>query len=239
MLTNNNLALAVEATATPIYVSAANDVQTIDETIVDTYVQQFSTYSRKSEAAIIGMGEVVYSAKNLAEDDYKQFCAGIKYSADSKALVKFASIGKKANTFNKYISQLPISWTTIYILSQLDEADISELAEKSKFSVTTTGDEAQALVSAILQKPATSNTNSKAVVVAEVVAEEAIVNRINFADTSYSIGIQFSVTPTKAEVTELTTFILAYSEKTKCSMQFTEALEKLVADFEAAVESEA
>jgi hypothetical protein len=202
--------------------------------LVQVYVEQFKSFSRKSAISVIEMGKTVVQAKVLPDEkDYEQFCLGIRFDKKSKALFKLESIGKKADVLIRYADLLPSNWTTLYILSRLDEAEISSLAEQGKLQVCMLGSEAQQHVDIIKGKLASSKRNQNA-----DNAEPASNNQAVLADKSYSLAIQFDMTPTYDEVSELKSLIDEYAKRTKCSVQFSKILEELLAQVELLAESE-
>ena len=124
---------------------------------------------------------------------------------------------------------MPSSWTTLYTLSQLADVDIAKYHKDGRLTREMQGTDALTLIE--LSKgplPSSKQNQNKAESVQEFPPP----------DKGYCVSISFYVTPTKAEIVELTDFLNSYKEKTNCSVALTDVLEQLFADFSSTSERE-
>ena len=97
----------------------------------DEYVGQFKRAVEKTARATLDMCRVVYEASRvLKEADFDAFCKAIGYRDSSSTIRKFIAIGKLQPRMIQYADQLPHSWSSIYMLTQIPAKEFEYMLEK-------------------------------------------------------------------------------------------------------------
>jgi len=122
---------------------------------VEKYAQQFLTFAKASTENTISMCELLNNAKielkqkenNQKNDLFNELCKSIGYSkgANDPTIKKFVRIGECANRFRPYIDKLPNSWTTLYEITQLDNALFEHAIENGAINIKMIGREVKSL----------------------------------------------------------------------------------------------
>jgi hypothetical protein len=134
-----------ESTSLPVvYVSktslerATTDDANIVKKSRDEYVAEFRLKLVKTARSIIEMCRIVYEAeRSLDSWAFKDFCTEIGYSPKSSTIRKYLAIGKVYPRLVEHAEQLPASWTSIYLLTQIPADDFERLATSSSLSDAT------------------------------------------------------------------------------------------------------
>ena len=96
------------------------------------YVVAFKAGVEKTARATLEMCRVVYEAhKTLDNYEFANFCREIGLKDWSSTVRKFIAIGKVYPRFIQYADQLPASWTSIYLITQIPADTFNECLEKS------------------------------------------------------------------------------------------------------------
>jgi hypothetical protein len=148
---------------------ATCSIQNVSAT-VETYVEQFNQFSRKTAENIIGMAETIYQAKkNLVKttgnnklEKYNEFLAGIRYHSKSSAVRKLLQIGEMADMLKRHSDQLPNTWTTLYTLTQLGQETLERLISEQLVIASVTAKQAQGLLEEYGDKSANDSEKSAA-----------------------------------------------------------------------------
>jgi hypothetical protein len=174
----------------PIKVSLFNEES--DER-VEEYVTQFNQFGKKSAEGVIGMGRVTLEAKQKLQGDneFKKFCNRIRFENDSSALRKLMQIGKKADLLEKHLDQLPSSWTTLYWLSTLTDAQLEDGLSQKRIDPTMTAAKIKNAVTEISGKRSTTTLQKKQQAVQQI------------ADNSLTLTLRFDSPPTTTAVKEI------------------------------------
>ena len=123
--------------------------------LIERYVKQFNNFGKKSAEGVIGMGRVVLTAHETLEDtnEFHKFCNRIRFENGSSALRKLIIIGRKADLLEKYLDQLPASWTTLYLLSTLTDAQLREGLKRKRIDPTMTGAQIRHVINELSGNP--------------------------------------------------------------------------------------
>lgn len=96
------------------------------------YVVAFKAGVEKTARATLEMCRVVYEAhKSLDNYEFANFCREIGLKDWSSTVRKFIAIGKVYPRFIQYADQLPASWTSIYLITQIPADTFNDCLEKS------------------------------------------------------------------------------------------------------------
>ncbi|MDA0762165.1 MAG: hypothetical protein O2949_11080 [Proteobacteria bacterium] len=99
---------------------AESDEQDLVAKTRPEYVLAFKAGVQKTARATLEMCRVVYEAyKCLDHYEFANFCREIGLKDWSSTVRKFIAIGKVYPRFIKYADQLPASWTSIYLITQI------------------------------------------------------------------------------------------------------------------------
>lgn len=147
-------ALKKSAAATPIKYKLAQKMEYAipeDENIVaksrPEYVFWFKAQQRKTAKASLEMCRTVYEAlRSLSDWEFSSFCKDIGYDDDSSTIRKLATIGKVYPRLIEYAEQLPASWTSIYLLTQMPADDFERCIKHGYAFNKLTGSELKTLV---------------------------------------------------------------------------------------------
>lgn len=133
----------------PVSASVQNGTRKTEHS-VDSYVERFEGHRRRGAKAIIELCEVLVEAEfKLPKTNFKAFCERVDIEHGKSEHKKLRTIGKSAERLREYMDQLPMNWTTIYKLAQMDEGKFNELVEDGRLSPNLTGRE----IDEFLQKP--------------------------------------------------------------------------------------
>lgn len=95
------------------------------------YVVAFKAGVEKTARATLEMCRVVYEAyKSLDDYEFANFCREISLKDGSSTVRKFIAIGKVYPRFIQYAEQLPASWTSIYLITQIPADTFNQCLEK-------------------------------------------------------------------------------------------------------------
>jgi len=110
---------------------AESDEQPIEAKTRPEYVVAFKTGVEKTARATLEMCRVVYEAhKSLDNYEFGNFCREIGLKDWSSTVRKFIAIGKVYPRFVQYADQLPASWTSIYLITQIPADAFNQCLEK-------------------------------------------------------------------------------------------------------------
>ena len=189
---------------------------------VNAYVAEFNQFAAKTADAIIGMGRVVFRAKQNLGSDFSQFCKDIRFKETSSAIRKLEQIGRKADFLEKYADRLPNTWTTVYRLTQLGNDVLESAIEAGNVHATMTGIDAGKLLIQFNGTPLSSKRNIKQIASA---APEAA------NDGVYEITLRFDGVPDRAKVQNLEMVVNAVAATTgNCNVMRSQSLEVLMKD---------
>ncbi len=189
---------------------------------VNAYVAEFNLFAAKTADAIIGMGRVVFRAKQNLGRDFSKFCEGIRFKEKSSAIRKLEQIGRKAEFLEKYADRLPNTWTTVYRLTQLGNDVLETAIEKGAVHATMTGIDAGKLLVQFNGVPASSKRNIKQIV-------SAVSSAAN--DGAYEITLRFDGVPDRAKVQSLEMVVNGLAASTgNCNVIRSQPLEVLMQD---------
>ena len=175
-------------------ITTAENLNKVNAICVDAYVSEFNLFAAKTADAIIGMGRVVFRAKQNLGSDFARFCKEIRFKEKSSAIRKLEQIGRKADFLEKYADRLPNTWTTVYRLTQLGNDVLETAIEKGSVHATMTGIDAGKLLDQFNGVPASSKRNIKQIVSAAPAAAN---------DGAYEITLRFDGVPDRAKVQSL------------------------------------
>ena len=175
-------------------ITTAENLNKVNAICVDAYVSEFNLFAAKTADAIIGMGRVVFRAKQNLGSDFARFCKEIRFKEKSSAIRKLEQIGRKADFLEKYADRLPNTWTTVYRLTQLGNDVLETAIEKGAVHATMTGIDAGKLLDQFNGVPASSKRNIKQIVSAAPAAAN---------DGAYEITLRFDGVPDRAKVQSL------------------------------------
>jgi hypothetical protein len=189
---------------------------------VNDYVVEFNQFAAKTADAIIGMGRVVFRAKQNLGSDFAKFCEDIRFKEKSSAIRKLEQIGRKADFLEKYADRLPNTWTTVYRLTQLGNDVLETAIEKGVVHATMTGIEAGKLLVQFNGVPASSKRNVKQIVSSAPVAAN---------DGAYEITLRFDGVPDRAKVQSLEMVVNGLAATTgNCNVIRSQPLDMLMQD---------
>lgn len=110
---------------------AESDEQPIVAKTRPEYVVAFKAGVEKTARATLEMCRVVYEAsKSLDSYEFANFCREIGLKDWSSTVRKFIAIGKVYPRFIQYADQLPASWTSIYLITQIPADAFNQCLEK-------------------------------------------------------------------------------------------------------------
>ena len=175
-------------------ITTAENLNKVNAICVDAYVSEFNLFAAKTADAIIGMGRVVFRAKQNLGSDFARFCKEIRFKEKSSAIRKLEQIGRKADFLEKYADRLPNTWTTVYRLTQLGNDVLETAIEKGAVHATMTGIDAGKLLDQFNGVPASSKRNIKQIVSSAPAAAN---------DGAYEITLRFDGVPDRAKVQSL------------------------------------
>ena len=96
------------------------------------YVVAFRAGVEKTARATLEMCRVVYEAyRSLDNYEFANFCREIGFKDWSSTVRKFIAIGKVYPRFIQCADQLPSSWTSIYLITQIPADTFNQCLEKS------------------------------------------------------------------------------------------------------------
>lgn len=125
---------------------------------IEKYSQQFLSLAKASTENTVAMCEVLHKAKlEFKEKDnknvlFQELCKTIGYTkgANDPTIKKFLRIGESAERFRPYLDRLPNSWTTLYEITQLDDALFDRAIEEGAINIKMLGKEVKSLKQANL-----------------------------------------------------------------------------------------
>jgi hypothetical protein len=111
---------------------AESDDQSVVAKTRPEYVVEFKKGVEKTARATLEMCRVVYEAhKSLDNYEFANFCREIGLKDWSSTVRKFIAIGKVYPRFIQYADQLPASWTSIYLITQIPADTFNECLERA------------------------------------------------------------------------------------------------------------
>jgi hypothetical protein len=189
---------------------------------VNAYVTEFNLFAAKTADAIIGMGRVVFRAKQNLGSDFAKFCKGIRFKETSSAIRKLEQIGRKADFLEKYADRLPNTWTTVYRLTQLGNDVLESAIKNGAVHSTMTGIDAGKLLVQNNGMPASSKRNIK-----QITAMAALPAN----DATYEITLRFDGIPDRAKVQNLEMVVNGLAATTgNCNVIRSQWLDLLMQD---------
>jgi hypothetical protein len=84
------------------------------------------------------MATAVVEAKKLGAADFTRFCKLIGYDEKSSSIRKLESIGKRYAIFAENIHKLPNTWTTLYLMTKLSDAELKQAFDAGQITRSTT-----------------------------------------------------------------------------------------------------
>ncbi len=189
---------------------------------INEYVVEFNYFAAKTADAIIGMGRVVFRAKQNLGSEFAKFCEGIRFEEKSSAIRKLEQIGRKADFLEKYADCLPNTWTTVYRLTQLNENIFEEAVNSEDIKPAMTGAEAGKLLAKQNGAMISSKRNIKQIALATPVAAN---------DNFYELTLRFDGVPDRSKVTNLEIAINGMAATTgNCNVIRSQPLDILMQD---------
>ncbi len=189
---------------------------------INEYVVEFNYFAAKTADAIIGMGRVVFRAKQNLGSEFTKFCEGIRFEEKSSAIRKLEQIGRKADFLEKYADCLPNTWTTVYRLTQLNENIFEEAVNSEDIKPAMTGAEAGKLLAKQNGAMISSKRNIKQIALATPVAAN---------DNFYELTLRFDGVPDRSKVTNLEIAINGMAATTgNCNVIRSQPLDILMQD---------
>ncbi len=189
---------------------------------INEYVVEFNYFAAKTADAIIGMGRVVFRAKQNLGSEFTKFCEGIRFEEKSSAIRKLEQIGRKADFLEKYSDCLPNTWTTVYRLTQLNENIFEEAVNSEDIKPAMTGAEAGKLLAKQNGAMISSKRNIKQIALATPVAAN---------DNFYELTLRFDGVPDRSKVTNLEIAINGMAATTgNCNVIRSQPLDILMQD---------
>jgi hypothetical protein len=176
--------------------------------LIERYVKQFNSFGKKSAEGVVGMGRVVLAAHQTLEDtnEFRKFCNRIRFENGSSSLRKLIIIGQKAGLLEKYLDQLPASWTTLYLLSTLTDAQLKEGLTKKRIDPTMTGAQVRHVIDELNgNPPVPKRQRSKAL--ATLPTEQPSL------DNALTLTLHFDRPPSPSAVKEIEAAVAAIAEK--------------------------
>ncbi len=111
------------------------------------YVAEFTLRLVKTAQSTLEMCRVVYEAhRSLDHWEFKDFCKEIGYRESSSTIRKYIAIGKVYPRLIQYADQLPASWTSIYLITQLPADTFEQMLNDGESLSSLTGKELDTLV---------------------------------------------------------------------------------------------
>jgi|LauGreDrversion4_2_1035121.scaffolds.fasta_scaffold49483_2 hypothetical protein len=203
-------------------ITTTENLNKVNAICVDAYVSEFNLFAAKTADAIIGMGRVVFRAKQNLGSDFAKFCEDIRFKEKSSAIRKLEQIGRKADFLEKYADRLPNTWTTVYRLTQLGNDVLETAIEKGAVHATMTGIDAGKLLVQFNGVPASSKRNIKQIVSSAPVAAN---------DGAYEITLRFDGVPDRAKVQSLEMVVNGLAATTgNCNVIRSQPLDVLMQD---------
>lgn len=127
---------------------ATPDGSTIIKRTRDEYVADFNAKLVKTARSVLEMCRVVYEAKESLDSwDFKDFCAQIGHGPNSSSIRKFVVIGKLYPRLIRCAEQLPASWTSIYLITQIPADEFEALVSGGHSLAGLPGSDLQELIS--------------------------------------------------------------------------------------------
>lgn len=100
---------------------------------LNEYVTAFKVKLVKTARSTVEMCRVVYEAKRSLDTwKFKDFCKSIGFPESSSALRKYLAIGKVYPRLIDYAEQLPASWTSIYLITQLPADTFEQMVKEGR-----------------------------------------------------------------------------------------------------------
>lgn len=120
---------------------------------IEQYSQQFLSLAKASTENTVAMCEVLHKAKQAFKEKdtknvlFRELCKSIGYEngANDPTIKKFLRIGESAERFRPYLNRLPNSWTTLYEITQLDNALFERAIEDGAINIKMLGKEVRSL----------------------------------------------------------------------------------------------
>lgn len=120
---------------------------------IEQYSQQFLNLAKASTENTVAMCEVLHKAKQAFNEKesknvlFRELCKSIGYEkgANDPTIKKFLRIGESAERFRPYLSRLPNSWTTLYEITQLDDALFERAIAEGAINIKMLGKEVRSL----------------------------------------------------------------------------------------------
>jgi len=139
----------IKTSSTPILTT----VDQVTASEIEEYSKQFLSLAKASTENTVAMCEVLHQAKlDFKEKDpknvlFQELCKSIGYEkgANDPTIKKFLRIGESANRFRPYLDRLPNSWTTLYEITQLDDALFDHAMESGAINIKMIGKEVKSL----------------------------------------------------------------------------------------------
>jgi len=165
--------------------NALNNTQ--DEQQPEFHAMRFRSMTRNLAESVIELGMVVYYAKSKLDDTgYIKFLDLIAMNCDTSTVRKYLQIGKMGDLLIDHVDKLPDSWTTIYKLTQLGEAELKNFLDSGLVTKGLKGNDP--LISRPANQLVIKNPASSA-------AKQSVVS-----DEGYALRITFPRAPASSEL---------------------------------------
>lgn len=128
---------------------------------VDRIVERYISFFNKSVEGVLGMCKAVWDADQLDKDKIAEFCKKTNLESNKPTYKKLTKIGSKYDLFYKHQNKVPANWTTLYLISGLDNVEFERHIEEGKIYSDMTGQEAKALFPLSERKSSKSLTEQK------------------------------------------------------------------------------
>ena len=107
---------------------ATCDDTTITKRSRQEYVAAFRSDLRNTAQSILEMCRTAYEAKKtLGHFEFEDFCNEIGHRAGSSTIRKYVVIGKVYPRLIEHADKLPVSWTSMYLITQIPNEDFERL----------------------------------------------------------------------------------------------------------------
>jgi hypothetical protein len=197
--------------------------------LIERYVKQFNQFGKKSAEGVIGMGRVVQAAHQNLEDtnEFRKFCNRIRFENGSSSLRKLIQIGQKADLLETYLDQLPSSWTTLYLLSTLTDAQLKEGLTQKRIEATMSGAQVRHVIAELCGNPPTPK-RQRSQKSAAIQTQEAILDNV------LALTLHFDSPPSPGVVKEIEAAVSEIAEKRRTFVRSVRSkeLDALLADDE-------
>lgn len=102
---------------------------TKSELAIQPYVEEFSNFVKKTAENYLKVCLVFKKAnRDLQKDEFQFF--SLKVGVSQSKASKLVKIGSRYDEFMEMVESMPVNWTTLYKLTELDKERVKELVEE-------------------------------------------------------------------------------------------------------------